>query len=65
MYVFLLLCLFVSIVSATSEVATFGAWVAVDGFCLALGWLGVLFYNDAGNLYHNCQSLFLDLLNMP
>lgn len=52
-------------VSASSEVATFGAWLAVDGFCLALGWLGVLFYNDAGSLYHSCQGLFLDLLNMP
>jgi hypothetical protein len=42
----------------------FQLWFITDAFCLSFGWLGILFANDAGNLYNQCQFKLIDLFTM-
>jgi len=42
----------------------FQFWVLTDSACLTIGWFGILFANDAGSLYNECQFKLIDMFTM-
>ena len=53
-----------SISSYTNNLFTYVMWVFSDLVCLTLGWGGILFANDAGAVYNQCQLSFIDWYTM-
>ena len=50
--------------SYTNNLFTYVMWVFSDLVCLTLGWGGILFANDAGAVYNQCQLSFIDWYTM-
>ncbi len=50
--------------SYTTNLVIYLLWVFSDLVCLTLGWGGILFANDAGAVYNQCQLSFIDWYTM-
>ncbi len=50
--------------SYLANLGIFVLWVFSDFTCLTLGWGGILFANDAGAVYNQCQLSFIDWYTM-
>ena len=53
-----------SISSYGTNLLIYVLWVFSDFVCLTLGWGGILFANDAGAVYNQCELSFIDWYTM-
>lgn len=50
--------------SYVTNLGIYVLWVFSDLVCLTLGWGGILFANDAGAVYNQCELAFIDWYTM-